>query len=232
MKLAIMQPYFFPYLGYFQLINSVDKFILYDNVNYIKKGWINRNYILLNKEKYLLNVPLVKASQNKLICDTLISNQTNWREKMMATIIQAYKKAPYFNDIFPIIEGAVKEDFKIISEFNRYTIEEICHYLGIKTKIEDSSERGLFKDLKGAERIIGICNHEKAEVYINPIGGKELYHKEQFELHTIQIKFLNPNLNPYPQLKHSFVPNLSIIDNLMFIPKEEVQNRLNDFELI
>lgn len=232
MKLAIMQPYFFPYLGYFQLINSVDKFILYDDVNYIKKGWINRNFILLNKEKYLLTTPLVNSSQNKLICDTLISNQSKWKEKMLATISQAYKKAAQFNDVFPIFEEIFIEDFKTISEFNKFSIEKICKYLKIETKIEFSSDKSLSKNLKGEERIMNLCKYEKASVYINPIGGVMFYDKEKFEMNGIKLFFVKSTTVAYYQFNQPFVPGLSIIDVLMFNSVDQIKEILKQYQLV
>lgn len=232
MKIAIMQPYIFPYIGYFQLINAVDKFILYDDVNYINKGWINRNNLLVNKESKLFTIPLSNASQNKKINQITISQEGKWKQNLAKTIEQHYKKAPYFDNVFSIIMKSIYIDFKDISKFNFYSISTICQYLEITTTIIPSSSTYKNEYLKGQDRIIDICKLENAKTYINPIGGRELYHSKSFEENRIDLRFIKPTPNEYPQNTEKFIPFLSIIDVIMFNSKDTISRMLTQFELI
>lgn len=236
MKLAIMQPYLFPYIGYFQLINAVDKFIFYDDVNYIKKGWINRNRILVNHKDYLFTLPLKSPSQNKLINQTEIyqSEYISWRKKYFNTIELSYKKAPYFEQVFDLIQNCIKEnELYNISDIAINSIINVCSFLGLKSKFEISSK--LFadnKDLKKAKRLIDICKKNYAKIYINPLGGKRLYSKEDFKKEGIDLFFIKTKDIVYKQFENEFVANLSIIDVMMFNSKEEVTKMLNEYQLI
>ena len=139
MKVAIMQPYFLPYIGYFQLINAVDKFVIYDDVNFINRGWINRNNILINSKKSYINVPLKEASQNKLINEIFISTDINWQRKMIRTIELAYKKAPFFLEVFSAFKKILESKNETISQLNANLIIAVCQYLSIDTLIQLSS---------------------------------------------------------------------------------------------
>ena len=233
MKLAIMQPYFFPYIGYFQLINEVDKFIIYDDVNYINKGWINRNNILVNNSPNLIQVPLIAASQNRLIKDILVVDENKWKDKILKTIYFNYKKAPYYNQIISILEEVLSCEYMSISDLNYFIILKICSYLNIETELIRTSSIYENCDLKGENRILDICLKEKADVYINPIGGQLLYDKIKFQEKGIVLKFINSNASTYNQNNDKFINYLSIIDTMMFCsPKEIVLNSLNKFKLI
>jgi hypothetical protein len=233
MKVAIMQPYIFPYIGYFQLIQAVDKFIFYDDVNFIKKGWINRNQILINNQAHLITIPLNKASQNILIKDTLISYEENWAKKLLNNLEHNYKKAPYFNDAYSLIKQILEKNFNTISDFAINSIIEVSNYLEINTNFELSSEKYMDSIyLKKELRLIGICKKNNATDYINPIGGKEIYTKEDFKNKGLKLKFIEPQINEYKQFNSGFISGLSIIDVLMFNSKEEVRKMLNNYELI
>ena len=232
MKLAIMQPYFFPYLGYFQLINSVDTFILYDDVNYIKKGWINRNNILLNNKQHLINVPLIAASQNKLINEIEILKENKWKLNLLKTIYQSYKTAPFFQPTYSIIEKTLYSNSETISELNTFAVREIIDYLDIKTQIKVNSTIDNNKELKGQTKILNICVNENATNYHNPIGGIELYDRLTFKQHGIDLFFMQNRLIDYPQFNSNFISGLSIIDVLMFNNKQEIQNMLTKYELL
>lgn len=233
MKIAIMQPYIFPYIGYFQLIQAVDKFIFYDDVNFIKKGWINRNQILINNQAHLITIPLNKASQNILIKDTLISYEENWAKKLLNNLEHNYKKAPYFNDAYSLIKQILEKNFNTISDFAINSIIEVSNYLEINTNFELSSEKYMDSiDLKKKFRLIEICKKNNATDYINPIGGKEIYTKEDFKIKGLKLKFIEPQINEYKQFNSGFISGLSIIDVLMFNSKEEVRKMLNKYELI
>lgn len=232
MTIAIMQPYFLPYIGYFQLLNTVDKFVLYDDVNFINRGWINRNNLLLGGKPHLFTIPLANASQNRLIHEVQISEDPTWQKKLTKTIQQAYQKAPYFQAVFPGIEELIHHETTVISELVYQSLLKLTGYLGIETEIVRSSRVYGNSDLKGQDRIIGICRKEGATRYINPIGGQELYDKEQFEELGIQLNFIKSMEHPYPQFKNAFVPWLSVLDVLMFNDVAKIRELLLDFELV
>lgn len=231
MRLAIMQPYLFPYIGYFQLIHAVDRFVVYDDVNYIKKGWVNRNNILVNNGPFLFTVPLVGASQNHLIKDLLVSSEEPWRAKLLRTISSSYTKAPYFDRVFPLVDQALAVEGVSISVFNIGILRAVCHYIGISTTIIPSSTVYEASHLKGQERILHICAKEKADHYINPIGGVELYDRGRFADRGVQLSFLRSGLPAYQQFGGDFSPGLSIIDVLMFNAPEAVLAMMDQFEL-
>jgi hypothetical protein len=232
MKLGIMQPYIFPYVGYFQLINAVDKFVIYDDVNFINKGWINRNRILNNGKDSLFSVPLREASQNKLINEIEVNWDEAWKSKFLKTLEQCYKKAPFYQEVLPIIEQTISLDNEVISKVIENNLRLICYYLEIKTEIISSSDIYKNTHLKAQERILDICLQEKATQYINPIGGLELYNKEFFEAKKIKMDFIKSSSIEYKQYKNEFIPWLSMIDVLMFNSKEQIKEFLDNYELV
>ena len=227
-----MQPYIFPYIGYFQLINAVDKFVIYDDVNFINKGWINRNRILNNGKDSLFSIPLKEASQNKLINEIEVNWDSAWKSKFLKTLEQCYKKAPFYQETLLIIQETFSIDHEPISKVIEYNLRLICGYLDIKTEIISSSAIYENTHLKAQERILAICLQEKATQYINPIGGLELYDKDFFEAKNINLNFIKSKSIEYPQFKNEFVPWLSIIDVLMFNSKEIVKDFLGNYELM
>lgn len=230
MKLAIMQPYLFPYIGYFQLIDAVDRFIIYDDVNYINRGWINRNRILINGKASYFTIPLNKASQNRLISEISILERELWRKKFLRTIELTYGKAPQFNNVFPLIEEITAFPTDNLADFLVKTLELMTDFLGIKTELVRSST--LYdKRLKGAERIIDICKQEKASAYINAPGGIELYDKNEFAKHSIDLKFIEPDIIVYSQFNDEFISHLSIIDILMFNSSESTKKMIKAYTL-
>lgn len=227
MKIAIMQPYFLPYIGYFQLLAVVDKFILLDDVNYINRGWINRNRLLLNGKAHTFTIPLAGASQNKQIYEIELVTDNNWREKLLRTIRLSYATAPHYGDIFVVLEKIITYPSKQLDDFLRYSICEIAKYLLLdETKIVKTSRNYNNKNLKGQERILDICLQEKADVYINPIGGVNLYNKNSFLEKGIQLQFLQSRQIIYQQGKFEYVPWLSILDVLMYNEIPVVQRLL------
>ncbi|MPR36779.1 WbqC family protein [Salmonirosea aquatica] len=232
MTVAIMQPYFLPYIGYFQLLNTVDKFVLYDDVNFINRGWVNRNSILLGGKPHLFTVPLDNASQNKLIHEVKMTGEASWRKKLIKTVQQAYQKAPYFPTVFPIFEEILHLEATDIADLVYRSLLILKGYMGIETELVRSSRIYENSSLKGQARILDICNKEGATQYINPIGGQELYGRAHFEAQGIQLNFIKSNPHPYPQFKNAFVPWLSILDVLMFNDMTNTQELLLDFELV
>jgi hypothetical protein len=228
MRLAIMQPYIFPYIGYFQLINAADTFLIYDDVNFIKQGWINRNRILMNGAPMFFTLGLKGASSFKKICETEIGDN---QKKLLKTIDQAYKKAPFFDSVYPLVEDILSQNEKNLSRFVVYSILSIVRYLGIETPIEISSQKGFFPEIGSWERVLAICGAYQATEYINASGGKELYSKEIFAERGIDLHFLKTEKIAYRQFAPTFVPNLSIIDVLMHTPPGTVREFLRQYSL-
>lgn len=229
MKLAIMQPYFLPYIGYWQLIKAVDKYVVYDDVTYIKGGWINRNNILISGQKKLFTITLNGAGSYKLINEIEIGDDFS---RFLKTIQANYAKAPFFREIMALVKTIVANDSRCLSKFITNSIQKVLDYLNIDTEILVSSEISKDCTLKGKNKVIQICKNLGADSYYNAIGGQELYDKAEFASHRIELKFIKTNLNPYPQFKNEFVPGLSILDVLMFNSPEEVNRMLNNFELL
>ncbi|MBI5403550.1 MAG: WbqC family protein [Ignavibacteriae bacterium] len=226
-----MQPYFFPYIGYYQLINAVDKFVLLDDVNFIKKGWINRNYILVNGKPNLFTIPLRKASQNKMINEIEIDNESGWSVKFLKTLTTSYKNAGFFKQTIKITEELLKADYELISDLIYCSIIKIKNYLGIETEIIRSSSVYNSKDLKGQDRILDICLKEKAERYINAINGKSLYSKEVFLGNGVEIKFIKTNKISYSSEQAVCGRSLSFLDMLMHCSVPEINEMLFKYEL-
>lgn len=233
MKIAIMQPYFMPYIGYFQLINAVDKFVIYDNVNYINKGWVNRNYLMVLNKPHLFNIPLSGASQNRLINSIEINNKGNWKKKLIQTVEQSYKKSAYFDVVNNIFIKIVMSDTETISKLNTFAIVEICTYLGINTTVQlSSSIDEIDTKLKGQDKIIDICKNQGAKSYINPLNGYDLYSNDLFKSNNIDLYFLKPGIMPYKQTSDLFIPNLSVLDILMNLSPIEIRKHLESYELL
>jgi len=224
-----MQPYFFPYIGYWQLISAVDTFVIYDDVNYFKKGFVSRNYVLVNGARYLLRLELLKASQNKKINEILVGGNTS---KILQTISSSYKKAPNFEEVFLLLKKVLMNKNNHLAQFLFYSITQICEYLEIPTKLIISSEVEKNNALRGQNKIIQICQSLQATQYINAIGGQELYQKEIFSKQNVELSFLKSKSIQYSQYKEPFVSNLSIIDVLMFNDKERIKHYLSEYVLL
>ncbi|MDE6250949.1 MAG: WbqC family protein [Alphaproteobacteria bacterium] len=231
MKIGIMQPYFFPYLGYWQTLNAVDKYVIYDDVNYIKNGWINRNNILLNGQKHMLTIPLDGASPFLPINQVKITSRDKDKEKLLKTVEQAYKKAPYFNDVFPIVCDVVMEDTCLITNALIKQFKLVCKYLDIKTELIVSSTLQKDNALKAQDKVIHICKLLGGTHYINAIGGQELYSFEDFKKNDLVLSFLQTQFTPYKQFKNEFMPGLSMIDILMFNDIAHIKDMLNQYKL-
>lgn len=231
MTIAIMQPYFLPYLGYYQLINAVDKFILFDDVNYINKGWINRNRILLGGQPHGFSIPLQKASQNKKISEILVSDDPKWKKKILNTISHAYKKAPLYEEVFPLINDIIHDGSTNLSDFLHNNIKRTMEFLEIKTELVPTSSSYSNSSLSGQTRILDICKQEQATQYLNAIGGKELYSSADFDKENIELRFITSGKIQYQQFKNEFVPNLSMLDVMMFNSKDEITVHLNNFDI-
>ncbi len=232
MKIAIMQPYFLPYIGYFQLIESVDKFIVYDNIKYTKKGWINRNRFLQNSNDEVFSIPLKKDSDYLDVRERTISANFN-KTKLLNQFRQSYMRSPKFEKAFSVFEKIIMSNETNLFNFVYSSIMEICNYLEIVTEIVISSDLEIDHSLQSQKKVITLCQCIGASGYINAIGGQDIYSREDFSRLGIELKFLKPQPFEYKQLENDFVPWLSIIDVMMFNSKEVIKDYLiHDYELI
>lgn len=231
MKVGIMQPYFLPYIGYFQLLNAVDKYVIYDNIQYTKKGWFNRNRILQNGKDLLFSIPLEKGSDYLDVRERSVSAGFD-RQKLLNQIREAYRKAPYFDEVMPKIEKIINFEDNNLFNYIYHSVQVICNYLDIKTEIIISSTIDVDHSLKGQDKVIAICKALGATSYYNAIGGQELYNTEDFKKENIHLHFISSNPIEYKQFKNEFVPWLSILDVMMFNSDEEIQVLLNNYKLV
>lgn len=232
MKLAIMQPYFLPYIGYFQLIAAVDQFIVYDNIKYVKKGWINRNRLLQNGKDVMFSLPLKNASDSLDVYERELAANFN-RDKLLNQIKGAYQRAPYFEQTYPLIEQIIQYEDTNLFRFIHHSIVKVCEHLKIKTEIKISSEIAIDHRLKNQDKVLALCQAAGANSYVNAIGGMELYSKEVFLEKEIDLKFIQSKPFEYPQFGNAFVPWLSIIDVMMFNPLNDIQALIaTNYELI
>ena len=233
MRLAIMQPYFMPYIGYFQLINSVDKFVIYDNIQYTKKGWINRNRILANGKDQLITLPIKKDSDYLNVVERELSESWDKDKSKMLNVIKAsYNKAPYFQETFELISKCLNNPEANLFRFIYDSIVLINDHLEIKTPIVISSTIDADHTLKSQDKVLSLCKEQNADIYINSIGGVELYDKETFKQNNIKLNFIKSNPIQYKQFNNEFVSWLSIIDVLMFNSKEQIKEYLNNYTLV
>lgn len=234
MKLGIMQPYLFPYLGYWQLMNYVDTYVICDDVSFIKNGWINRNNIKINGEAKRLGIKVKKASQNKHINELEILLDEKEKTTILKTLEVAYKKAPYFNEVYNLVKQILDCNLTNLSEFLIFQIRVIAKYLKINTQFKISSQiEGKDNSLKCQDMVINICKCLNADTYVNAIGGQSLYFQDIFKNNGLDLYFLQMDDDiVYPQGKTDFIQSLSIIDVMMYNSVEEIQNLLSRFKLI
>ncbi len=231
-SVAIMQPYFLPYLGYFQLIAAVDKFIVLDDVNFIQRGWINRNRMLMNGAPHLFTLPLRGASQNRLICDLELVADAVWREKLLRSLRQAYGRAPYYAQVSDMLDDILRFPSVRLDLFLLNSLQLVMRYLALDTAVVPTSRLYGNAGLSGEQRIIDICQREGASDYVNPIGGVSLYQRAHFEQHAIALHFLHSRAVSYPQGKNQHISGLSIVDVLMYNAPSTVQQLLKEKDLL
>ncbi|TCI22594.1 hypothetical protein EVJ33_06940 [Exiguobacterium sp. SL-10] len=229
MNVAIMQPYFFPYIGYFQLIHAVDTFVVYDDVHFIKKGWIHRNRILLDGNPHPFTLSIQKMSQNRLICDHERAQPNEIVEQQLKLLRHAYHKAPQFEHVFPLLERVIRAPERNVGKYLAYGIEEIARYLGISTTFMLSSELSAGVELKGQARILKMCQQLGATHYVNAINGMALYDTDVFEQAGIDLSFVVTEPVTYHQGPFPFQANLSIIDVMMYCSKSDIQLMLKRY---
>ena len=235
MKLGIMQPYLFPYIGYYQLINAVDVFVNYDDVAFIQQGWINRNRIKINGSAHYFTVPLADASSFRTIRETMVAAAPyeSFRRKFFTTINTVYGKAPFYRETLNLLEIIFVPQPTNIADLAWQSVSGVCAYLGLKTRLVPTSTVYGNSHLKKTDRLIDICRKENADTYINAIGGVELYSADEFAKAGLALQFLRSRAVEYPQSgRGAFVPNLSIIDVLMFNHRDQVSQMLQNFDLV
>ena len=236
MKLAIMQPYFFPYIGYFSLIKHVDKFILFDTVQFIRHGWIERNRILKPSDgwQYIM-VPLKKYSRETIIKDIEINNDQQWKEKILAQLQHYKKQAPYFSNVIDILNEIFSKEYATIVDLNLASLKTVCNYLGINTPIQVFSLMNIDIEPANApdEWALNICKAlGNVDEYWNPPGGQSFFDRKKYENAGINLKFHSAILTDYDQKRNVFEPGLSIIDVMMFNSVDEINKMLDNYELI
>ncbi|MEQ1881689.1 MAG: WbqC family protein [Burkholderiales bacterium] len=223
MRLAIMQPYFFPYIGYFQLIAAVDLFIVYDNIKYTKKGWINRNRMLLNGKEAKFSLPLKGDSDMLDVRDRELAADFS-RGQFLGRLEGAYRRAPYFAQTFPLIESVVGYQGTNLFQFVHHSVVRTCEHLGIATAIGISSAVAIDHKLKHQDKVLALCEAVGARTYVNAIGGEGLYSMDAFRAKRIDLKFIHSKPFEYAQFGAPFVPWLSIIDVMMFNSLDSVRS--------
>jgi hypothetical protein len=232
MKLAIMQPYFLPYIGYFQLISAADAFVVYDNIKYTKKGWINRNRLLSNGEDAWFTLPLKQASDAFTVVQRELAAAFD-RTKLLNQFKGAYAPAPFFAPTYALLERIVRHDQDALFSYLYHALVAICDHLGIRTPIHIASAIDIDHSLKSQDKVLALCRAMGADEYINPMGGIELYDKATFRAQGVELRFIRSQLCEYPQFGAPFVPWLSIIDVLMFNALDDIRGHfLNRYELV
>jgi len=236
MKIAIMQPYFFPYLGYFSLMKHTDRFVLFDTVQFIRHGWIERNRMLKQNEGWLyIQVPLIKAGRETKISEMRVDNRQDWAAKIIAQI-QPYKKtAPYFRQTQQLLEDSITGNFEDIVSLNRYTLKAVCNYLGLTCNMDVFSEMNLSIEPATApdEWALNICKSlGNIEEYWNPPGGLTFFDRSKYANAGIDLKFQAMELRPYDQKRPDFLPGLSILDVMMFNSPAEIMEMLDNYTFI
>lgn len=232
MILAGNQPYFLPYLGYWQLIHLSDLFLLADDYDFIRHGWVNRNRILMNGEPKYLRVEIGHGGPSRWICDKQIVMKPAWRDNKIRTLAMAYHKAPFFTEGYALAERILCYPERNLALFLEHSIREVCAYLGITTPFRHSSDLPGNSRFKREERVYDFCHRLGADTYVNLPGGQALYDYGEFARQGIRLRFLQPVLRPYPQFGGPFVERLSILDAIMFNSREQLHEMLDDYTFI
>lgn len=231
--IAMMQPYLFPYLGYFQLIAHSDVFVLGDDLQYVKASWINRNRILVNGQEKLITFPLKKADPYIAIGQRWLADDFEREgERLLRTFELSYARAPQCREVLPLLASILTHPERNLARFTEHSLRVLCRHLGIETPMLRGSEVLDTREMDKQERVIRLAQTLEGERYVNPIGGLALYCPQRFAEHGLELRFLRMGKVQYPQFKHPFVPALSIIDVLMFNPPERIAEFMGCFELI
>jgi hypothetical protein len=232
MILAIMQPYFLPYIGYWQLLHAADTFLVLDDVSYINRGWINRNRILINGQPTWITVPLQGASQNREIRDIDLATDSKWRRKVLATVRSNYAGAPFQSDTIQVLEAILDSDCINLSEFLNNSLRLIADYIGLECNIQPTSSAYPRNGHSGSDRILQLCQQIGASHYVNAIGGEDLYSSKEFDVRKIQLSFIHTHFDKINlSIPHDQGPSLSIIDLLMYNSPEAVLGAIACYSL-
>lgn len=234
MKVAIMQPYFFPYIGYFSLLHAADMFIILDTVQFQRKSWMTRNKIItLKGQSSYIKLPVKKAPLDTLIYQMEINNEVDWKETLSNQLL-VYKKAPFYTETMDIVKDIISEDTNKLVDINKKILLEISNYLRLDCEIAVFSEMGIEVEKvdNADEWALNISKALNASEYINAPGGVSFFNKQKYIDSEINLKFINNNLEQYKQFHLDYVPGLSIIDVMMFNSIEEIHKMLADYEEI
>ncbi|GAB0167070.1 WbqC family protein [Lysinibacillus sp. CTST325] len=234
MRVAIMQPYFFPYIGYFSLLQAADMFVILDTVQFQRKSWMKRNKIITFKGgSTYIKLPVKKAPLNTLINQIVINNEEDWKTALFNQLL-VYKKAPFYNETISLVKSILYEDTKKLVDVNKNILLEISNYLGLNCEIVVFSEMNIkVEDVNSADEwALNISKALNATEYINPPGGVSFFNKQKYKDSNIELKFINNKLQQYKQFHFNFIPGLSIIDVMMFNSIEEIHKMLADYDEI
>jgi hypothetical protein len=227
-----MQPYFLPYIGYFQLIDHCDTFVVYDDIEYTKRGWINRNRILTAGRERTITLPLRRDSDHLDVCDREIAPEFDAR-KMLGLLQESYGKAPFWGSYQEPLESILEYPGRNLFAFVANSISGIAACLGISTDVVRSSSLGIDRGLRGQDRVLATCAAIGATEYVNPIGGLDLYEDSAFADRGMRLRFLRSRLTPYKQFSFLFVEALSIVDTMMFVAPIELGSRVrSDYDIV
>jgi hypothetical protein len=226
-----MQPYFLPYIGYWQLLSAVDTFVVYDNIQYTKRSWINRNRFLVNGEDRLFTIPLTKDSDTLDVRRRCLAADFR-RDKLVGQLEGAYGKAPYAREALPVIAEIIRAGHQNLFDYVANSIRVMAGHLGIATPLVVSSTVAIDHSLRAEHRVLALCKALGADHYLNAIGGQALYGKPAFAAQGIELGFVRTRPIVYPQFGSAFVPNLSIVDVLMFNHRDAVRAMLGEYDLV
>jgi hypothetical protein len=229
--LGIMQPYFLPYLGYWQLLSLVDRFVVYDNIKYTKKGWINRNRFLRDGRDAFFTVPLRRGSDRLAIVDRSVADDFD-RDRLLNQLAGSYRKAPMFGSVCPVIEKIVRATETNLFRYLHHSILVMAEFLDIRTPIVISSTVPIDHGLRAESKVLALCKALGTDRYVNPIGGRELYSRSAFVEQGVALEFVQTRPIQYRQYDHPFVPQLSIVDVMMFNSRETVRTMLGEYDLV
>ncbi len=234
--LGIMQPYFFPYPGYFSLIKTTNKWIVFDTPQYEIRSWMNRNRILdPNHDGWMyFTVPVKKHALKVSLNSIRIQNSENWKGKIMGQLGYYRKRAPYYKKVIEFLYKTLEGDFDSLSELNVHTLKSTCAYLGINFNYEVFSQMNLRIEAvqERDEWGLNICKAMGIKDYINPQRGQLFVHSEKFLDNNINLRFLKFKFPEYDQKRKDFIPGLSIIDAMMFNTPAEINQMLDEYELV
>ena len=231
MTVAIFQPYVLPYLGYWQLLAMADRFVVYDNIEYTKKGWINRNRYLKDGAAAYFTVPLKKGSDFLTVAERQVAADFD-RAKLLRTLSASYRRAPQFDETYPLLERIVQAPIANLFEFVQHSLIDVARFLEIRTPMVVSSTLAIDHQLRAEQKVLALCRALGADRYLNPIGGQALYSPAAFAAESIRLDFVQARPIKYPQFGGPFVPNLSILDVLMFNSKAAVRGMLSEVDVI